>query len=142
MRPRTIVAFEKLWIVFVLLSLLHFVHDVPAHSGPSIMEPTILRLGSDAGFLILVLFVSRMRSRLAKWLFVVYVAIYLPDNWWRFISRAGWSMLGSIVSLFDSGLTLIQLILMTITPVMLFTPASRSWLKAKATAAQANTARR
>jgi hypothetical protein len=63
MRPRGIVAFEKACILIVLLGLLHFVYDMSAHPGPSIMRKAIIRLAAEAMFLAVVLFVSRGRSR-------------------------------------------------------------------------------
>jgi hypothetical protein len=130
-RPLTIASFEKLFILTVLLSLLHFVHDVATVSNAAIMQVTLLRLVSVTILLILVLLISRRRSQIAKWFLVIYLAVSVPFSLWLMISHMTWSTVATIGALLNLILTIIQVMVISAAIALLFTPTARAWLNRK-----------
>jgi len=120
MRPTTIVAFEALYLVTLAIGILQAYlgwQQLQAMASPFfIVTIQLVTLGL---LVVLILLVSRRRSRFAKWVLVVLFVIGLPMTVKIFASG---QLAGS------AALTVCQSLLQLIGLVMLFLPASRAWL--------------
>jgi hypothetical protein len=126
MRPRSIINFERLYLLAILIGAIHTAVQWPALTATA--SPTsvlLVQLFTFGVTLLLVVFVSRRRSKVARVLLVAAFLVGLP-------------MLGEV---FKSGVfggtfwVLVgQVILQAVALALLFTPPSRAWFARDAAA--------
>lgn len=120
-RPESIANFERLLLGSVALTLIYTIgtwNDVPIPFATWIaVVATVIVLGLN---LLLVLLVSRRRSRIAKWILVILFILAVPMTIWSWIEdpQLGWPLMDAVLLVMQGwGLAL------------LFTPSARAWLK-------------
>lgn len=119
-RPTSIVRFERLYLVTLLLGAVHTVVRWPAlvaASSPGVALVT--QLVTFGLTLILVLLVARRRSRIARIILVAAFLIGLP---------IAVEVLATGVFGLGSWVVVAQIILQALALLLLFRPESRAWL--------------
>lgn len=123
MRPESIANFERLFLGSMALTMIYTVatwNDTPIPFATWIaVVAVILSLGLN---LLLILLVSRRRSRIAKWILVVFYVLSAPMIVWAWITDpgAGWPLMDAVLLVMQVGGL-----------ALLFTPSARAWLKEK-----------
>ena len=121
MRPAGIVWFEWLNIATLVLgvfnSWLAWPHLVAMRGSIFLVTTQLLTF---AIFLGLILFVSRRRSNVAKWIMIALFVLGLP-LWFQHMSSG--PALGSVI------ISLIQIAAQVVAYALLFTDSSRRWFK-------------
>lgn len=127
MRPGTIVNFERVMagtIVTAWLQLILTWNEMIRGLSSAMSSPAsflIIMMGvMTALYLLLTLFVSRRRSKIAMWILIVLFAIGIPG----FVrAMSGGRLIGSPL------LTIVQELGQLIALVLLFLPTSRAWFR-------------
>ena len=120
MRPKTIVAFEWLYVFTLLIGVIYSAimwDEVTAISSP-IMVLTVQ--GFSLIFVIgLVLWTSRGRSNVAKWINVILFVLGLPGEFMLLTSdnAIGWPLASAV-----------QALIQAVALGLLFSPSARHWL--------------
>ena len=117
MRPRSIVNFERLYLLAIGIEAARVALDWPLLTQSSASEAWV-RVASIVVSLLLVLLTSRRRKRAAGIVLAALFAIGLP-----MVATA----LQPDVALSSAATVLIQVALQAIALVLLFLPASRAW---------------
>jgi hypothetical protein len=124
MRPVGIVGFERLFILSLLIGIVQCVlgwNDAVVVIGSAAVVLTIeILIGILA--LLLVFFISRRRSNVAKWIMIGIFLIGLPGLFHLLI----WRPVNVSVLL-----SVIQVVLEGIALGLLFNPSARSWFRAR-----------
>lgn len=120
MRPKTVIAFETLYLITLGMGLIHSVatwNEAVALASPGF----ILFVGASTLVLMLVLtlLVSRRRSNVAKWIMIGLMGLGLP-----FVV----GQLGSGMVLGWPLMTLAQTLIQIAALGLLFSPSARAWL--------------
>jgi hypothetical protein len=122
-RPESIANFERLFLGSMALTLIYTIgtwNDTPIPFATWIaVVAVIIVLGLN---LLLILLVSRRRSRIAKWVLTVFYLLSAPTAVWAWISEpgTGWPLMDAVLLAMQGwGLALT------------FTPSARAWLKEK-----------
>ena len=126
MRPKTIIAFEWISLSMLLVGIVHSIatwEESIAMSSPGFV--ITVQAFSIGVALALILWVSRGRSNVAKWINVALFVLGLPVMIVLFGSE---QMTGS------SLVTLAQTVIQMIALGLLFTPSAREWLSKSAPA--------
>ncbi|HEY5721719.1 MAG TPA: hypothetical protein VIT45_05305 [Allosphingosinicella sp.] len=121
-RPNAIIWFERLslaaWIAD-LLNVLTTPEIARVVNGTDDAGAAIVIFGSLIVTLALIFRVSRWRSRLAKWILIIFTLILLIGNAPLVLARMDWSAI--LVGLTIRAIQLLAL-------ALLFTPSARAWL--------------
>ena len=123
MRPKTIVAFERIYLLTLLIGVFQAI--IGWRQAIALASPGFVVTIQAVAFgliLALVLWVSRGRSKVAKWIMVGLFVLGLPGTFVSFRSgmTLGWPIL-----------TLSQTIMQVVALGLLFTPSARAWLSRK-----------
>jgi len=127
MRPGTIVNFERLMVGTIATAWLQMIltwNEMIRELSPAMSSPAsflIIMMGvMTALYLVLTLFVSRRRSKIAMWILIVLFVIGIPS----FVrALSGGRIIGSPL------LTIVQELGQLIALVLLFLPSSRAWFR-------------
>ena len=123
MRPRAIVVFERLYLATLALGLIQIAASWRAERAMASAVFLIFVLTvSNILLLAMILFTSRGRSNVAKWLLVIGTLGGLPFYVKGLLSGASYGF--PVISWLQAAMQLIAL-------GLLFTPASRSWFRSK-----------
>ena len=127
MRPGTIVNFERLMVGTIVTAWLQMMltwNEMIRELSPALSSPAsflIIMMGvMTALYLLLTLFVSRRRSKIAMWILIVFFVIGIPS----FVrAMNGSRLIGSPL------LPIVQELAQFIALILLFLPQSRAWFR-------------
>jgi len=121
MRPKSIALFELLNMAVLALGVFQgWLASGELMQTGSVAFIIFVQLGTFAILVGLVLLVSRKRSKIAMWIFILMTLLGLPMIF---------EMLSNDTSLGSSWITIVQTIVQLIAIALLFLPSSRKWME-------------
>ncbi len=123
MRPDSVIWFERLSLASVALGVFQSGHGwKEATALASVPFVLFIQIFVSIFIVTMVLLVSRRHSRIAMWALIVLFVLGLPTIYAVFAAGLYFGV---------QSLAVIQTTLQFVALILLFTPASRAWLKAK-----------